>query len=256
DFLSEQGYEPSEEGPIEYIKGWEDGNPASSEQVKEWLYSLGWEPAYIKFVRDKKTNEYRQIPQYVSEYEKGELCDSVKALIDKEPALENLSGLSTINHRIGFLKGFIEHFRGTKVYQEIGGLTNTLRVKHRVPLANLPKPGLPWSDSIRACLTTKDGELMIGSDLSSIEDKVKFSYIYPYDPDFVNEMMSDDFDPHLSTAIAGGLITQEQSDMYKFVDKGIGELPEQYRELTEEQLRAEFNKVKEKRQIGKTGNYA
>lgn len=256
EFLNEYGYGPSEEGPIEYIKDYEDGNPASSEQVKDWLYSLGWEPQHIKFVRDKKTNEYRQIPQYVSEYEKGELCDSVKALIEKEPALENLSGLSTINHRIGFLKGFIEHFRGTKVYQEIGGLTNTLRVKHRVPLANLPKPGLPWSDSIRSCLIATGNEVMIGSDLSSIEDKVKFFYIYPYDPDFVNEMMSADFDPHLSTAIAGGLITKEQSDMYKFVDKGVGELPEQYRGLTEEQLKAEFNKVKEKRQIGKTGNYA
>ena len=73
-----------------------------------------------------------------------------------------------------------------KVYQEIGGLTNTLRVKHRVPLANLPKPGLPWSDSIRSCLIANGNEVMIGSDLSSIEDKVKFFYINPFDPDFVN----------------------------------------------------------------------
>lgn len=257
DFLNEQGYGPSEDGPIEYIKGWEDGNPASSEQVKKWLYDLGWEPKHIKFIRDKKTNEYRQIPQYVSEFEKGELCESVKALFEKEPALEHLSGLSTINHRIGFLKGFIERFKGNgRVYQSIGGLTNTLRVKHRVPLANLPKPGLPYSDSIRECLIAGEGNVFIGADLSSIEDKIKFEYINAYDPEFVADMQSDTFDPHLSTAVAGGLITEEESDLYKHLDKGIVPMPDVYKDKSEAEIKELQHHIKEKRHIGKTTNYA
>lgn len=257
DFLNEQGYGPNEDGPIEYIKGWEDGNPASSEQVKKWLYDLGWEPKHIKFVRDKKTNEYRQIPQYVSEFEKGELCESVKALFEKEPALEHLSGLSTINHRIGFLKGFIERFKGNgRVYQSIGGLTNTLRVKHRVPLANLPKPGLPYSDSIRECLIAGEGNVFIGADLSSIEDKIKFEYINAYDPEFVADMQSDTFDPHLSTAVAGGLITEEESDLYKHLDKGIVPMPDVYKDKSETEIKELQHHIKEKRHIGKTTNYA
>src|SRR5690606_55562 len=30
--------------PIEIITGWEEGNPNSHEQIKAWLYTLGWKP--------------------------------------------------------------------------------------------------------------------------------------------------------------------------------------------------------------------
>ena len=40
------------DGEVEVIKKWEDPNPNSTDQVKDWLYSLGWEPCTFKY--DKK----------------------------------------------------------------------------------------------------------------------------------------------------------------------------------------------------------
>ena len=215
DFLDERGLGPNTEGPIEYVKGYEDGNPASGEQVKSWLFSLGWTPKHIKFQRNKQTNEYKQIPQIVSEHDKSKVCDSVLELVEKEPAIEHLSGLSTINHRIGVLKGFIRDFKPNgRIYQELGGFTNTFRAKHRV-LANLPKPGNPWADDIRACLMSGEGMSLCGADLSGIEDATKQHYIYPFDPEYVDSMRTDDWDAHIDMAVRAGLITEDDERFFK-----------------------------------------
>jgi hypothetical protein len=217
DFLMEQGLGPSHEEPVKYIDSYEDGNPNSTQQIKDWLYSLGWEPEHIKFVRDKKTNEFSQIPQIKHKTDKGDICDSIKKLYDKEPALENLSSMTVIAHRISVLKGFLESHIDGYLYPSMNGFTNTMRLKHRV-IVNLPKPSELYASDIRDCLICEDGELLCGSDLSSIEDSTKQHYIYKYDPDYVNEMRVDDYDPHLDIAMRAGFLTKEQVDEHK---KGI-----------------------------------
>lgn len=262
DFLNEQNLGPSTDGPVEFIKGYEDGKPSSSEQVKSWLYSLGWEPKHIKFHRDKKKNEVRQIPQIGSEFDKAEVCDSVKELIVKEPAIEHLSGLSTINHRIGVLSGFIRDFKdGGRLYQELGGFTNTFRAKHRV-LVNLPKPGNPWAESIRACLTAGEGVVLCGSDLSGVEDATKQHYIFPYAPEYVKELQSSDYDAHTSMGVAAGLMTEDEERFYKWysdkenyqgvVTDGLKKL----QNLPEIEQKGIMSKLKDIRQKAKVVNFS
>ena len=50
------------DGEIKAIKGYEEPNPNSSEQIKSWLYSLGWIPETFKYVKDDDGSE-RKIPQ-------------------------------------------------------------------------------------------------------------------------------------------------------------------------------------------------
>lgn len=245
DFLNEHNYGPSEEGPVEYIKGYEEPNPNSMEQIKSWLYDLGWEPAHIKYYRDKKNGGYRKVPNISSEFDKSEVCDSVKELIPKEPAIEHLAGLSTLNHRIGVLKGFIENMDDDfKLYQTIGKFTNTMRISHRV-LVNIPKPGGLFAENIRATLTCGEGEVMCGSDLSGIEDATKRHYIYPYDPEYVEEMMGESFDAHTSIAVIAGLMTPEEEEFFKTYVKG-----------TSPEGDAEYNRLKDIRQAAKTVNFS
>lgn len=45
------------DGVIEEIIGYEESNPNSVKQKKDWLYSLGWKPQTFKHNRDKATNE-------------------------------------------------------------------------------------------------------------------------------------------------------------------------------------------------------
>ena len=54
DLLQENGLPLHFDGEVEVIRKWEDPNPNSTDQVKDWLYSLGWEPCTFKY--DKNTD--------------------------------------------------------------------------------------------------------------------------------------------------------------------------------------------------------
>jgi hypothetical protein len=197
--------------------GEELGNPNSSDQVKDWLYSLGWKPRTYKFVRDKKTGEERQIEQVRND---GELCESVKELNEVDPAVDLLDGLTVLTHRAGILKSFLECVSPDGYLKaEIAGLTNTLRFKHSKPLVNLPSVDKPYGDVIRGVLTCPEGYVLCGSDVVSLEDTTKRHYMKPLDPDYVEEMSREGFDPHLDLCKFAGEITQDDIDAYNRGEK-------------------------------------
>ena len=53
----------------------------------------------------------------------------------------------------------------------------------------------------------------------SLEDKLKQSYIFPYDPKYVKSMDDKDYDPHLLLASSANLITKEEEKFYKWYQK-------------------------------------
>jgi hypothetical protein len=215
--LEENNLPPHHDGDtVKVLKGYEDPNPNSSDQVKDWLTSLGWQPCTFKYVKDKQTGKERAIPQVRIN---GELTESVRLLIDKNPAVEVLEGLTVIQHRLGIFKGFVESERDGYVKAEIDGLTNTLRFKHKKPLVNLPGVDRPWGKEIRGCLTAPEGYVLCGADMTSLEDTTKRHYMQPYDPAYVFEMSQDGFDPHLDLAKHAGSVTQEDIDAYNAGNK-------------------------------------
>jgi hypothetical protein len=215
DLIEANGLPETHEDPIEYLKSEKDANPNSTVQIKQWLNSFGWVPESFVFSRDADGNP-KQTPQ-VRVDKKGEkvLCKSVKKLYSKEPQLEVLEGLSVLTHRISILKGFLKNSDDEGyVKAEIQGFTNTLRFKHRV-VVNLPSIGKPYGEDVRGCLIADDGYELCGSDMSSLEDRTKQHYMWDYDPDYVKEMQTEGFDPHLDLAVVAGFLTQEQSDSHK-----------------------------------------
>lgn len=191
----------------------EEGNPSSSIQVKAWLYSYGWKPETFKYVRDKETGDTRAIPQINLEHGAG-ICPSVSKLYPLCPSLELLEGLGIIQHRAGLLSGFLRDVNDEGwIRAQVAGLTNTLRFKHKT-VVNLPKVGKPYGDVIRGVLIAPEGYELCGSDMSSLEDRLKQHYIYPYDPDYVNEMNRSDYDPHLSLALLAGSISYDAMQAY------------------------------------------
>ena len=191
--------------------GEELGNPNSNDQVKDWLYSLGWQPITFKFVRDKDTGDERMIAQIRNE---SDLCESVKELAEVDPAVDILDGLTVLTHRAGILKSFLDCHVDGYLKAEIAGLTNTLRFKHSKPLVNLPSVDKPYGDIIRGCLTCPEGYTLAGADMVSLEDTTKRHYMQPLDPDYVEEMSLEGFDPHLSLAKFAGAVTQDDIDAY------------------------------------------
>lgn len=195
-------------------------NPNSSDQKKEWLYSLGWKPITFKYVKEEDGTT-RKIPQINLEHGGG-LCPSVLRLQQLEPAIEWLADLGVISHRISILSGFIESAdENGFVEAQIAGLTNTLRFKHKT-IVNLPKVGKAYGEEIRGALIAREGCELCGSDMSGLEDRLKQHFIYPYDPEYVKEMSNDDYDPHLSLALLAKEVTEEQVIAYKDgTDKSI-----------------------------------
>ncbi len=214
DLLQEQGLPPEYEGSVEYIKEWKEPNPNSSEQIKNWLYSHGWKPATFKHVREDD-GYTRKIPQIQKDKAVGEgLCDSVLRLIDKEPKIAVLEGLSIISHRLALIKGLLENAdeRGY-VRAEVAGFTNTLRFKHKV-VVNLPSVDKPYGNDIRGCLVCPDGYELLGSDMNSLEDLTGRHYMFAYDPQYVEEMNAPGFDPHLDLAYHAGRINENDVKDY------------------------------------------
>jgi hypothetical protein len=203
------------ESDITVVKSEEEPNPNSSDQVKDWLFSMGWEPCTFDYKKNEDDSD-RLVPQVRKD---GELTPSVKVLIEKNPAVEVLDGLTVIQHRKSTFEGMLESEVNGYVKAEISGLTNTLRFKHKKPLVNLPGVDKVWGKEIRGALIADEGTILCGADMVSLEATTKRHFIYPYDPEYVEEMSVEGFDEHLDLAVRAGYITSEDYDFYTRSDE-------------------------------------
>lgn len=250
------------DGEIKTVKGYNDPNPSSSSQVKDWLFSLGWVPETFKYVKD--VDGERKIPQVYLQGSGGMICPSIEKLAEENPDVQALVGLGVVKHRKGCVQGFLDSL----IYDEFveagaNGFTNTLRLKHRKPCVNLPSSRVLYGEDVRGCLIAKDGMLLGGADLSSLENRIKFNLQLPYDREYVFSQMSEDFDPHLEIALEAELLTKPQVFFYKIVKEGFPR--ENYPESSElnellshpEDVRQQLiKKISEIRGKGKSANYA
>jgi len=200
---------------VTVVKSEEEPNPNSSDQVKDWLFSMGWEPCTFDYKKNEDDSD-RLVPQVRKD---GELTPSVKLLIEKNPAVEVLDGLTVIQHRKATFEGMLESQVNGYVKAEISGLTNTLRFKHKKPLVNLPGVDKVWGKEIRGALIADEGTILCGADMVSLEATTKRHFIYPYDPDYVEEMSVEGFDEHLDLAVRAGYITSDDYDFYTRSDE-------------------------------------
>ena len=223
--LCEQSKQPVSTQSMVVKTGEELANPNSMVQVKDWLDSLGWKPRTFKYVREDDGSE-RKIEQVRKD---GELCPSVKELEKIEPSIRLLDGLSVLTHRIGILKSMLESERDGYVQATIAGFTNTLRFRHAKPLVNLPSVDRPYGKEIRGCLVAPEGYTLCGADMTSLEDTTKRHYMKPLDPEYVEEMSKDGFDPHLDLAKHAGIITQEDIDKHNSGERSLKALRKNYK---------------------------
>ena len=203
------------EDDVTVVKSVEKANPNSPDQVKDWLFSFGWEPCTF----DYKTNDdgsERKVPQVRKE---GELAPSVQLLIEDHPEVGVLDGLTVLQHRKSIFEGMLESEVDGYVSAEIAGLTNTLRFKHKKPLVNLPGVDKPWGKEIRGALIADEGTIMCGADMVSLEATTKRHFIFPYDPEYVAEMSVEGFDEHLDLAVRAGYIDRDDYEFYTRADE-------------------------------------
>jgi len=216
DECSKQGVDPSQEEPLKILRHHDKANPNSSDQVKAWLFSMGWEPCTFDYKKEEDGSE-RTVPQVRKD---GELAPSVTLLIEAHPEVELLDGLTVLQHRRSIFEGMLESVDADGyVKAEIAGLTNTLRFKHKKPLVNLPGVDKPWGKEIRGSLVCREGYVLCGADMVSLEATTKKHFIQPYDPGYVHEMSQPGFDEHLDLAVKAGYISQDDYNFYTKSDE-------------------------------------
>jgi DNA polymerase I-like protein with 3'-5' exonuclease and polymerase domains len=233
---------------IKVVTKWSEGNPGSHAQIKAWLDSFGWEPETFKFVREDN-GDTRQIPQV--NLKGGEICSSVKDLIPKCAGIEHIAGLGILNHRNSVVKGFLRDAVDGELIAGAQGFTNTLRNQHR-EIVNLPSLRVKYGKELRGLLVARKGYRLLGSDLSSLEDRLKHHFQWKLDPDYVKSQMTKGFDPHNSIAVIAGLMSQDEADFYALYKEshfviGWGE------QAVQDAL---FVRLDEVRAAGKSTNYA
>jgi hypothetical protein len=204
---------------IKVQTGWADPNAASSQQLKKWLFSLGWIPETFDFKRNKDDNSVRKIPQVKqgkSGKNPGELCPSIEIMIKDHPELVWLRDMTIVKHRSGILNGFLTTVDENGFVQAlIQGFTNTLRFKHKICL-NLPSLRKPYGKEIRGLLQARsDLYELCGSDMASLEDRTKQHFMWNHDPEYVKTMMLPGFDPHLDIAVEAGMMSAVEAQWYK-----------------------------------------
>ena len=235
DLIESLGYRLGEEPEqLEYYVESGEANPGSVSQIKDWLFSLGWEPGYYKESVNVE-GEVNKVPQV----KKGDnLCESVKLLAEKEPSILVYEDLGVIQHRIGILKGFLRDVdENGNITARIAGLTNTLRIRHK-ELVNLPGVHAAYGEHIRPKLLPPEGHVIIGADLSSLENTTRNHYVYPLDKDFVEAQNVPMYDPHLDLALKAGMATEEQVKSYKLQKAGEIEMTPEFEELNQLRSRA------------------
>lgn len=259
----EAGVDFEYRGTLETIKSYKEPNPQSSQQIKDWLFSYGWQPKTFKYVREDDGSD-RKIPQIYIQGSGGQICDSIEDLAKKIPEVENLTGVGVLKHRIGVVKGFIDSLVfGESVEAGASGFTNTLRLKHRKPIVNLPSNRVAYGADVRSCMIAREGKILCGSDLSSLENNIKFNFQLEFDRKGVESQLADDYDPHLEIAQEGGLLRDYEVHFYKIADKGFPRESYPYSNeladllmLPEEGKKKEIARISDVRSKGKATNYA
>lgn len=215
---------------VSVITKYEKPNASSVDQLKKLFFSHGWVPETFKYVKDDAAMEAwvsggfkksekpvpRKIPQINRDGDEGkELCPSILRLAEVEPKILRYDKYTMVKHRLDTIKGFKRDMSPDGYLKaRIGGFTNTLRVQHR-ELVNLVGVDKPYGVEIRGSLTCLDDEILLGSDLSSLEDRTKHHFMLPHDPQYVATMMADDYDPHILTAFSARMVTEDELNGFK-----------------------------------------
>lgn len=230
----------NKDGAVKLLIGYEEPNGNSPEQIKSFLFSMGWVPQSFKYEKDEAAfnkwiaskpkegsshqawnawkaarPEERAIPQITVPGDGGkELCHSLEELAEEVPEIRVYAKYCVLKHRLGVLNGFKRDLRNGKLRARINGFTNTLRVQH-AEIVNLAGVDKLYGEIVRGVLVAGKGRISVGSDLSSLEDRTKHHFMLPYDPDYVETMQDDDYDPHILMALTAKMITQKEFEEFK-----------------------------------------
>lgn len=194
----------------------------SSDEVKEYLLSLGWKPTIWNHKIDPETRKKTKTSPKLHG-DDGAMCPGLDAIPGATDQVATIKEYLTIRNRRNVLasdsgSGWLNH---TRVVREglIGSDADTVgavtgRFTHRV-IANIPRASSAYGKEIRGLFTARKGYVMVGWDASSLEARMEAHYTYPIDGGtYAAELLEGDI--HTKNQLALGLPTRAQAKTFKY----------------------------------------
>jgi len=154
------------------------------EQVKEYLYGIGWEPDDWNVKRLPSGDFQRTGPKLTS--------SSLEKLGDIGRSIDDWTTLrSRLSITQGWIRDSVTDERGcTRLHGRAWNIgTPTFRWRHEV-IANLPGATEEWGKRMRALFLPEEGHVVVGADSAGNQFRVLAHYIG--DADFTNEVLNGD----------------------------------------------------------------
>lgn len=180
-------------------------NLNSSEQLKDWLLSLGWEPKEYNFKRDRHNKPVRDGNNKViltspKTPKTAEDWDAVEEQL-KIPDIRLISERGKASHRLSSLKGWISKLRpDRRLSTEMNPCgTNTARCQHKI-VVNVPKanPKVYYGSQFRSLFICPPDRLIVGCDATALEGRCEAHYLYNFDKAAAWELLHGDI--HVTNA--------------------------------------------------------
>ena len=148
------------------------------DKVKEYLYSIGWEPDDWKMERVGYEWIKKSPKLTTTSLEK---VGEHGLLIDE---------WTTLRSRRGVLEGWMEQLRDGRLHGRMWIVgTPTFRCRHEV-IANLPAVTAPWGKELRELLVAEPGRKIVGADSSGNQFRSLAHYVN--DDNVTNQILSGD----------------------------------------------------------------
>lgn len=181
----------------------------NQEDIKEWLISEGWEPELWnlkkdkngKVIRDPRTKEPTKTSPKMQE--NGRLCPNLEAM--SGPLVKCVVRWLSYRNRLSVLEGWLANPRlafDGRLTAGSSGITNTFRQKHTV-VTNVPKnkEHVLLGREFRELFIAHPGQVLVGYDASSLEDRIKGSLTWKYDEGrYAAKILAEGYDPHQESA--------------------------------------------------------
>ncbi len=186
-----EGSPPNVRSPYSRI-GFEDINIGSPDQIKKYLFSIGWQPDEWNNKKLPDGKWMRTSPKITE--------SSLESIGHTSFGKIYLERMIT-RHRRNFLQsekggGLLSNVRedGHIESQAITIGTPTGRYRHRI-LVNMPGAYAPYGEEIRSLLIAAKGGKLLGTDLAGVEARLLCHYCYPYEggPEFAELVLNGDF---------------------------------------------------------------
>ena len=168
----------------------EQGKVGSIEVVKDYLYSIGWEPDEwnVERINGKFVNKSPKITE--------------TSLEPLGPTAMLISEYYTLRARRGILEGWIEEATNAPDKRLHGRMwtigTPTFRCRHEV-IANLPSVDATYGKEMRSLLQCEEGTVIIGADSAGNQMRGLCHYIG--NDDFTDEVINGDVHTRNATAL-------------------------------------------------------